>query len=88
MKIPTAKQYEMNRAVMRENMKIADVARAFATSPSTVRRAMDAVSHFRHAKFTIEVDGGEVNQIIGWLRNGNFTAQELADRIAAQIEGS
>jgi hypothetical protein len=66
--------------------KIAQCSKVFAVSPSTVRRALDAVTDFDCAKFTLEVNGRELKEILGWLRNGNTSSGELADKIAATIE--
>lgn len=88
MKIPTKRQFEMHDHVCKrgENMKV--IARVYGVSRTTVQRALDAVTEFNCEKITLDVTGAEAKEIIGWLRNGNFTAGELADRITAQIEGS
>lgn len=88
MKVPTRQQYVMNETVMDHGAKIAQAARIFAVSPSTVRRAMDAVSDFERATFKIELSGAEMKEVLGWLRNGNTTSKDLADRIQANVEGT
>lgn len=88
MKIPTKRQYEMHDAVVRRNMSFRDTASAFATSLTTVRRACDAVTEFRCRTIEMELSGQDWKEIIGWLRNGNFTANDLADRITAHINGN
>ena len=86
MKIPTKQQREMNKAVMDGTMSIKDASLAFAVSPSTIRRAMDAVTEFNLASITLELRGYDWAEIIGWLRNGNSTSNDLAERIVADIE--
>ena len=86
MKIPTKQHREMNKAVMDGTMSIKDASLAFAVSPSTIRRAMDAVTEFNLASITLELRGYDWAEIIGWLRNGNSTSNDLAERIVADIE--
>ena len=86
MKIPTKQQRDMNKAVMDGTMSIKDASLAFAVSPSTIRRAMDAVTEFNLASITLELRGYDWAEIIGWLRNGNSTSNDLAERIVADIE--
>jgi transposase len=88
MNIPTKIDYEMHDAVVRQGMSIKETANAFARSQTTVRRAMDKVTEFGCEKFEVELTGDELKEVLGWLRNGNFTAKELANRIAADVEGS
>jgi hypothetical protein len=88
MKMPSKRDYEMHDAVVSRGESIRGVAYAYAVTPSTVRRALDKVTEFECEKFALTLDGSEVRQIIGWLRNGNFTSNMLAERIASTIEGS
>lgn len=88
MKIPTHQQFMLHATVVEHGAKIAQAGRIFSVSPSTVRRAMDAVTDFERAKFSLELNGAEVKEVIGWLRNGNTTSAELANKISAMVEGS
>jgi hypothetical protein len=88
MKIPTHREREMSRYVLDMGGKIAQAARVFAVSPSTIRRAMDKVTEFEHSNFNINVTGKELTEIIGWLNNGNTTSAALVDKIVADVEGS
>lgn len=85
MKMPSLKEYDMNRNVMDGKGTISETAKLFAVSPSTVRRAMDKVTDFENEKFTLELNGAEVRTILGWLRNGNWSACDLADSIEERI---
>lgn len=81
MKTPTPRQYDMNNFVMSGKGSMRDAASLFSVSLTTVRNALDAVSDFERETFQIELTGAELKQVLGWLRNGNTSSAELADKI-------
>jgi transposase len=85
MKTPTATQLEIHRRVC-GGQTIADVAKEAGMSKSTIRRWLDIVTEFRCTEFNITLKGDELQQVLGWLRNGNWRACDLADSIEEQIE--
>lgn len=90
-KKPTDIQRRMANHVLRGELTIRLTAKSYAVSPSTVRRAMDRVSEYDHADFDLRISGKELNEIVGWLRNGNTTAKDLADELetrAAHVESA
>ncbi len=88
MKIPSKTEYDIHRFVCDATGSIQDAANTFGISRSTVRRAMDRVTEFNCATFDMTLKGDEVREVIGWLRNGNTTAGELADKITGIVEGA
>jgi transposase len=85
MKMPSLKQYDMSNYVMTGKGSMRDCASLFGVTRSTVQRAMDAVTEFENQKFSLELTGAELKQVLGWLRNGNWTACDLADSIEERI---
>jgi transposase len=86
MKVPTKRDREIHRFVCDASGSIQDAADMFGVSRSTVRRAMDRITEFDCATFNLELKGAEVAEVIGWLRNGNTTSGELANKITATVE--
>ena len=88
MNIPTKRDREIHRFVCSAEGSIQDAADTFGISRSTVRRAMDRVTEFDGVPITLTLDGSEWAEVMGWLRNGNTTAGEIADKIAELIGGT
>ena len=88
MKVPTKYDYEVHTFVCSAEGSIQDAADTFGISRSTVRRAMDRVTEFNCKTFDMTLSGSEVREVIGWLRNGNTTSGELADKITGIVEGA
>lgn len=88
MKIPTKRDREIHAFVCGQGRSIKDAADTFGVSRSTVRRSMDRVTEFRLTKFDVPLNGYDVEQVIGWLRNGNTESKILADKITAFVEGA
>ena len=88
MNIPTKRDYEIHAFVCSAGNGMQNAACTFGVSRSTVRRAMDRVTEFNCATFDLSLKGSEVREVIGWLRNGNCTAGELADKITGIVEGA
>lgn len=86
MKIPSKRDRDIYNLVMNENASIRAAAAAYAVSPSTVRRILDKVTEWKHSQHALTLTGDELDQVIGWLRNGNTTAGLLADKIVEVIE--
>ena len=85
MNIPTRRQLSMWNSVVRQGNSIDWTVQAYGVSESTVRRAIDAVTEFSFQKISMELAGHEWLEVMGWLRNGNVTSGELADKIENHI---
>lgn len=86
MKRPNSNQIEAHRLVCDRNMLIRDVASEFGVSRSTIQSWIDAVSDFNREEFTLTLNGNELRLVLGWLRNGNWSALDLADSIEERLE--
>jgi len=86
MKTPDHNQIEAHRLICSGLETIESTAKAYGVSKSTIRRWLDAVTEFHCTEFNITLKGDELQQVLGWLRNGNWRACDLADSIEEQIE--
>ena len=86
MKAPTQRQFDVHRWICSEGESMGVIARKLGVSKSTIQRWLDIVTEFRCTEFNITLKGDELQQVLGWLRNGNSRACDLADNIEEQIE--